>query len=257
MFPNWKLDWLQSSPKDALLLRCRLSDSSAPLHVLIADSAQLRSQLIAGALTRRSDFRVSKCHMDAPAILAALRSATIDVVLADVERQEDITQELEAIRRVHHSCPDLPMVLLVNAYDDDLVPRAFQAGIRGLFCFATADFRLLCKCLHSVHGGQIWANSDQLGMLLRSVVHGPVLRVPPAVGKQLLSPREHDVVALVATGFSNRQIAAELKLSENTIKKYLFRIFDKLGISSRVELAVYAITTGPASPDQPTPDSPA
>jgi len=183
--------------------------------------------------------------MDAPAILAALRSGTINVLLADVEHHEDIGRDLDTLRQVHHSCPHLPMVLLVNSYDDDFVPRAFRAGIRGLFCFATADFRLLCKCLRCVHDGQVWANSDQLGMLLRSIVHTPGLRVPTAIGHQILSPREHQVVALVANGLSNRQIAAELQLSENTIKKYLFRIFDKLGMSSRVELALYAVAAAP------------
>src|SRR5436305_1539291 len=98
--------------------RCILLNSSAPLHVLIADSAQLRSQLIAGALSRRSDFCVSKCPMDAPAILAALRSGTINVLLADVEHHEDIGRDLDTLRQVHHSCPHLPMVLLVNSYDD-------------------------------------------------------------------------------------------------------------------------------------------
>ena len=73
----------------------------------------------------------------------------------------------------------------------------------------------------------------------------PGLRVPTAIGHQILSPREHQVVALVANGLSNRQIAAELQLSENTIKKYLFRIFDKLGMSSRVELALYAVAAAP------------
>jgi DNA-binding NarL/FixJ family response regulator len=79
-------------------------------------------------------------------------------------------------------------------------------------------------------------------MLLDSVARSPVLRVVDAAGKKLLSPREQEVVALVANGYSNREIAVDLKLTENTIKKYVFRIFDKLGISSRVESALYVVT---------------
>jgi DNA-binding NarL/FixJ family response regulator len=72
----------------------------------------------------------------------------------------------------------------------------------------------------------------------------PSLRVLNSTGDRLLTPREEQVVALVAEGLSNRQVAVELNLSEHTVKKYLFRIFDKLGISSRVELVLYAINNG-------------
>jgi two-component system, NarL family, response regulator DegU len=63
-------------------------------------------------------------------------------------------------------------------------------------------------------------------------------------GNTLLTPREEQVVALVAEGLANKEIAQELALSEHTVKKYLFRIFDKLGISTRVELVLYAVNHG-------------
>ncbi len=72
----------------------------------------------------------------------------------------------------------------------------------------------------------------------------PPLRLLSARGMKLLTPREEQVVALVTDGLSNREIARDLALSEHTIKKYLFRIFDKLGISSRVELVLYAVSHG-------------
>jgi DNA-binding NarL/FixJ family response regulator len=76
----------------------------------------------------------------------------------------------------------------------------------------------------------------------------PSLRVLNARGRPLLTPREEQVVALVAEGLGNRQIARELNLSEHTIKKYLFRIFEKLGISTRVELVLYAMHNGDPRP---------
>jgi DNA-binding NarL/FixJ family response regulator len=72
----------------------------------------------------------------------------------------------------------------------------------------------------------------------------PSLRVVNSRGLKLLTPREEQVVALVADGLSNREVATELNLSEHTIKKYLFHIFDKLGISTRVELVLYAVSHG-------------
>ena len=92
--------------------------------------------------------------------------------------------------------------------------------------------------------GQIWASAEQIDYLVDLVSQVPSLRVVNVQGTTLLTPREEQVVALVAEGLSNRDIAGELALSEHTVKKYLFRIFDKLGISSRVELVLYALSHG-------------
>ena len=103
---------------------------------------------------------------------------------------------------------------------------------------------MLCRCIQRVADGQVWANTEQTTFLLDLVSEVPSLRVLNTRGHQILTPREEQVVALVADGLSNRQTAAELNLSEHTVKKYLFRIFDKLGVSSRVELVLYAVNHG-------------
>ena len=136
------------------------------------------------------------------------------------------------------------MVLLLDHYDRESALCAFRAGARGIFCFADHPFRMLFKCIHRVHQGQVWASSDQLQDLIAAISQVPSLRVVDASGLKLLTLREEQVVALVSDGLSNREIARELNLSEHTIKKYLFRIFDKLGISSRVELVLYAVNHG-------------
>ena len=127
----------------------------------------------------------------------------------------------------------------VKAYRD-LIVGAFRSGARGIFSMTDSNLRLLCKCLLRVAAGQIWANTDHLNYLMELISEVPSLRVLNAGGRPLLTPREEQVVALVAEGLGNRQIARELNLSEHTIKKYLFRIFEKLGISTRVELVLYA-----------------
>jgi DNA-binding NarL/FixJ family response regulator len=76
----------------------------------------------------------------------------------------------------------------------------------------------------------------------------PSLRVLNSRGSRLLTAREEQVVALVAEGLGNRQIAGELNLSPHTVKKYLFRIFEKLGVSNRVELVLYAVNNGDPRP---------
>jgi DNA-binding NarL/FixJ family response regulator len=100
---------------------------------------------------------------------------------------------------------------------------------------------LLCKCLLRVADGQIWANTEQLNYSMELISEVPSFGVLNSNGNNLLTPREEQVDALVAEGMGNRNIARKLNLSEHTIKKYLFRIFEKLGISSGVELVLYAV----------------
>ena len=106
---------------------------------------------------------------------------------------------------------------------------------------------MLCKCIRRVSQGEVWINSQQMHYVLDTLSAVPALRVVNANGRPLLTPREEQVVALVADGLSNREVAGELGLSEHTIKKYLLRIFDKVGISSRVELVLYAMSHGEKS----------
>ncbi len=145
---------------------------------------------------------------------------------------------------MHLAYPEVAKIFLLDTYDREVVVNAFRSGARGLFCFSQYPFRMLCKCIQSVHQGQVWANSEQLQYLVEGLSQVPSLHMVNSRGVRLLSPREEQVVALVADGLSNREVARELCLSEHTVKKYLFRIFDKLGISSRVELVLYALSHG-------------
>ena len=97
--------------------------------------------------------------------------------------------------------------------------------------------------MEQVHAGQIWGNCAELSEVIEAFSKLAPMRVVNADGIRLLTKREEEVVRLVAEGLQNRDIARELKLSEHTIKNYLFHIFDKLGVSSRVELALYAVSS--------------
>jgi DNA-binding NarL/FixJ family response regulator len=214
------------------------------IAVLVADSNQMQRQLLVGALRRRPEFAVTSCDVNTDAILTSLAAHPAQVAVLNADHSQDGLPDMTTVRRVHLSHPEVAKILLLDAYDRNLVVSAFRSGAKGLFCFAAHPFRLLCKCIHSVNAGQVWANSTQLHYLLDVVTQVPSLRLVNTVGLSLLTPREEQVVALVADGLSNREVAQELRLSEHTVKKYLFRIFDKLGISSRVELVLYAVSHG-------------
>lgn len=217
---------------------------STTIGVLVADSNQMQCQLLVGALRRRPEFRVSSCGVDMNLILRAVADFQVDVILMNADHPKLAGQDMANVRRLHLAHPQIAKVLVLTESNRDSVVNAFRSGVKGLFCFADYPFRLLCKCIQSVHQGQVWANSQQLQYLVETVTQVPSLRVVNAHGVGLLTPREEQVVALVADGLSNREVARELGLSEHTVKKYVFHIFDKLGMSSRVELALYAVSHG-------------
>jgi DNA-binding NarL/FixJ family response regulator len=152
--------------------------------------------------------------------------------------------ETSILRSLHALRPQIAKIALLQSEEREAVVQAFRAGARGIFSLAESSFSLLCESIIRVRNGEISASARQLNYLLDSVCQVPSVRVLGATGNNLLTFREEQVVALVADGLSNRDVAIELGLSEHTVKKYLFRIFDKLGISNRVELALYAFHHG-------------
>ena len=218
--------------------------ASNSIGVLIADSSRMQAQLLTSALRRHSEFQVAICSMDTLSIFQAITLKPPQIAVLSLNRPANVADTVVTLRRFHLSHPEIPKVLLVDTCDRDLVVSAFRSGARGIFPVTDANLRLLCKCLHRVADGQIWANTEQLNYLMDLISEVPSLRVLNSVGRSLLTPREEQVVALVAEGLGNRQIARELNLSEHTVKKYLFRVFEKLGVSTRVELVLYAVNNG-------------
>jgi len=158
---------------------------------------------------------------------------------------------------LHQKYPQSSLVLLLDSYDRDLVVNALRAEVRSLFCWASQPFKALCKWIHAVQEGQIWTNNEQLMYRIDALTLGPTLHVSNARGESLLTPREEQVLAHVAAGLPNRSIAEQLRVAESTVKKSLLRIFDKLGVSNRVELVLYALTRRDVKTQAPAIQTPA
>lgn len=218
------------------------------IRVLLADSSPLQMQLLTSALRRRAEFNLLACPLDLPVISQLLTSAPCKVAVLALNHQAGSLRDLDLLRRLHVAHPDVAIILLLESCDPETAVAAFRSGARGLFCLSDSHFRALCKCINVVHRGEVWASAAQIRFLVDSLNHVPSLRVVNSQGSKLLTPREEQVVALVAEGLSNKEVAHELRLSEHTIKKYLLRIFDKVGISTRVELVLYAMTHGEQRP---------
>jgi DNA-binding NarL/FixJ family response regulator len=221
------------------------------VRVLVADSGLIQSQLLTRALKGRREFEVSAVPLETAALHDSLQSNQPEVVLIAASRRTD----LSLLRWLRVSYPQIAPVLLAESDERELVVNALRAGARGIFLFSETPFPLLCKCIHCVAEGQVWINRLQMNYVLDALAEVPTLRVVNSSGRSLLTPREEQVVALVADGLTNRAVADELGLSEHTIKKYLLRIFDKVGISSRVELVLYAMSHGEHRPAEWMPTS--
>ena len=129
----------------------------------------------------------------------------------------------ELTRQVHSACGDTKIILLIDAATPSIVVEAFRSGAQGVFS-RTESSKSLAKCISSVRQGQVWANSAESRYLLQALREAPSIRMVDSRGDTILSKREHDVVECVAEGLSNREIGKKLKLTEHTVKNYLFHI---------------------------------
>jgi DNA-binding NarL/FixJ family response regulator len=220
-----------------------LPESSEIIRVLAADSTRMNSQLLAGALERDKRFRVLDPASDAHSIVATVVKERPSVVVISAELEDSPRKGFEVARELRSAAPDTRVIMLLDASERAQVVEAFRVGARGVFC-RSDSLKALAKCIGCVHQGQIWANSKELRFVLDALGEALPLRVVDARGTVLLSRREQEVVRCVAEGLSNREIAKQLGLTEHTVKNYLFRIFDKLGVSKRVEVVLYAYSLG-------------
>ena len=151
--------------------------------------------------------------------------------------------------------PALPIILL-DRIDQDQVLEAFSHGARGVVD-TNQSFDVLCKSIRSVHAGQVWAGSVELQWVVQALGERQPTRIVNAKGISLLTKREEQVVAMVTDGLPNSEISKKLGVSAHTVKNHIFHIFNKLGVSNRAELFLYALSSRDASrgrgdrPEQP------
>ena len=232
---------MESQPQRAFLREpeqvCR-----EQIRVLVALDTPMDCQLLQEALKRsRQQLTAVSCAVSKIDILSGLSNGNVDVALINADLEDGRMTGLDILPEIHASYQKTPIVTLFDTWNDDLIVRAFRAGAKGVFCRLETELALLWKCIKAVHQGQVWANSRQLQLLLNALRRDSVTPVASSPGMKSLAAREFQVSNLVAEGMPNRGIAVKLGLTEHTVSNYLFRIYNKLGISSRIELALYVM----------------
>jgi two-component system, NarL family, nitrate/nitrite response regulator NarL len=217
-----------------MAMRHQLTNSGV-IRVLVSDDTRVHTELLADALKRDHNLRVTSLSSGSAGLVARGDFRDTDILLISSNLDAQPGHGFEVLRGLRGSHRELKAVVILDTTDGPTILEAFKAGAQGIFT-KNDSFEILGKCLRKVNEGQIWANGEQISILVEALASGHDIRAVDAKGLNLLSPREIQVVRGVAQGLSNREIAERLQLSQHTIKKFLFRIFDKLGVSSRVEL---------------------
>ncbi|HEV2522290.1 MAG TPA: response regulator transcription factor [Candidatus Acidoferrales bacterium] len=218
------------------------SPVSGGINVLIADADRLGAHLIADELRRgRHDICVVAVSNNSAETLRELERVHPDVALINARLEDGPLAGYHVLQSLHPLCPKTAAVMLIPETERDLVVDAFRGGARGVFC-RIQSMKLLSKCIRTVHEGQIWATNQTLAFILDFLTQlKPLQMVKAGGGMNRLTSREAEVVHLLAEGLSTREISQKLALTEHTIRNYLCNIYEKLGVSTRVELALYAV----------------
>jgi DNA-binding NarL/FixJ family response regulator len=213
------------------------------IRVLIADADAMSAHMIADELTRgRHDISVIAVSNTSEETIYELERKQPDIAVINSHLDDGPLAGYRVLQHLQVLSLKTVAIMMIPDSDRDLVIDAFRGGARGVFC-RIQPVKLLSKCIRTVHDGQVWADSQNLHFVLEFLTRlKPLRQLKPGGGISRLTPREAEVVHLLAEGMSTKEISLKLQVTEHTIRNYLSNIYDNLGVSSRVELALYAVT---------------
>lgn len=215
--------------------------SGAIVSVVIADASRMNCQLVERALRPKNNrMAVVGSAVRGDQALQLIRDKQPDVAVVSTQLHDSALEGYRVLRDLRAASVRTRGILLLNSRDREFVVDAFRCGARGVI-FRDEPVETLAKCIHAVHHGQIWADSENMRYVVEALSQAMPLQFRSPGGVARLSKRESDVARLVAEGLVNKDIAAQLGLSEHTVRNYLFHVFDKLGVSTRVELVLYCL----------------
>jgi DNA-binding NarL/FixJ family response regulator len=208
---------------------------STPAQILVYDTSKLHCELLAKGLESLQLGLGILCASDADSLHSLLEEdANCVLIVSDTGMNSSATSLAKQLRARFSG---LPIIFLLQEGRLDRAVEVFRIGALGIV-YCTENLSQLARCIECVLQGEVWVRRADLAMIFEGLLKNNT-RVTDVVGRALLSPREEEISMLVAEGMSNREISRALRISESTVKNSLFHVFEKLGISNRVELAQY------------------
>lgn len=213
------------------------------IRILIADDHPIVRDGLRKLLSLEEDFEVVGEAGDGREVLDQVEQVSPDVLLLDLRMPN--LDGLSALQALQQSNKKTRVIVLTASDDKNEFVQAMKLGCSGIVLKQTAP-ELIVKSIRKVHAGEIWLDSHTTAAVMRQFSTGgdPAAGGGKARERSPLSQREREIVALVAQGYKNKEMAEKMFISEQTVKNHLHNIFDKLGVSDRLELALYAIHKG-------------
>ena len=214
------------------------------IRIVVADDHPIFRDGLCKLLALEEDFEVVAQAQDGRQVLDVLQQYEPDILLLDLKMPG--LDGLATLQRLQSGRNKTRVIVLTASDDKNDFVQAMKLGTSGIVLKQTAT-DLLIKSIRKVHAGEIWLDSHTTAAVIRQFVAAdeapnvPQTTAPRERERSPLSQREREIVALVAQGFKNKEMAEKMFISEQTVKNHLHNIFDKLGVSDRLELALYAI----------------
>src|SRR3954468_13569601 len=231
----------------------QLSSAAAPtpepanrqIRVVLADDHPIVRDGLRKLLSLEDDIEVVGEASDGREVLQLVQETEPDVVILDLRMPN--LDGLSALQALQQSNKKAKVIVLTASEDKNEFVQAMKLGCSGIVLKQTAP-ELIVKSIRKVYSGEIWLDSHTTAAVMRQFATPGEMMSGGAPGKgrerSPLSQREREIVGLVAQGYKNREMAEKMFISEQTVKNHLHNIFDKLGVSDRLELALYAIHKG-------------
>jgi two-component system nitrate/nitrite response regulator NarL len=216
-----------------------MDSTKAQARILIADDHPIFRDGLKRLLEAERGFKVIGEACDGVEAVSLVRQLRPEILLLDLAMPR--RPGLEALRELSTESFSVRVILLTAAAEKEQIVEALQLGARGVVLKDSAT-QILLKAIHAVMNGEYWVGRESVSNLvqyLRSLIDSS-----SAASRQKrygLTPRELEIISAVVAGYANKEIAEHFKISEDTVKHHLSNIFDKLGVSTRLELALFAV----------------
>jgi DNA-binding NarL/FixJ family response regulator len=217
----------------------------SPIRIVIADDHPIFRDGLRRLLESENDMKVVGEACDGREAVKLATEIKPDILLLDLAMPHHTG--LDALRDLSARNADaggVRIILLTAAVEKKQIVEALQLGARGVVMKDSAT-QLLLKSIHAVMSGEYWVGRENVSNLVQYLRN--LMQSTSEESKQKkfgLTPRELEIVSAVVAGYANREIAEYFKISEDTVKHHLSNIFDKLGVSTRLELALFAVNQG-------------